>query len=92
MHLCLKSVVVLVFMMSTSVLLFPVVLGAWTTADLRPRNYNPLRRPQASGDPVIVNVNIDLVSLLAVNEFEQVSLPKTIFVSYFTSLLTVFSC
>ena len=60
-------------MMSTSVLFFPMALGAWTTADLRPINYNPLRRPDASGDAVVVNVNIDLVSLLAVNEFEQVS-------------------
>lgn len=75
---CINSVLVVV-MMSTSVLLFPVVLGAWTTSDLRPRNYNPLRRPDAAGEPVTVNVNIDLVSLLAVNEFEQVSRADKLF-------------
>jgi len=58
-----------------SILWFPAVSSAWTTADSRPLNYNSLRRPQATDDePVTINVNIDLVSLLAVNEYEQVRL------------------
>ena len=47
--------------------------GYWTSTDLRPNNYNNMRPPKVNGsEPVDVKVSVEVISLLAVNEFEQV--------------------
>lgn len=54
--------------------LFPLsVSSVWTTADLTPKNYNPLRLPKVENDkPVQVKVTVIVISLLKVDEAEQV--------------------
>lgn len=49
--------------------------AAWTTADLTPKNYNPLRLPKVDDQPVTVWITLDVMSLLAVDEAEQVQSP-----------------
>lgn len=45
----------------------------WTTADLRPKNYNNLRPPKSNETGVVdVKVSVEIISILSVNEFEQV--------------------
>lgn len=49
------------------------VSAVWTTSDLTPKNYNPLRLPKVENDkPVVVKVTVIVISLLKVDEAEQV--------------------
>lgn len=46
----------------------------WLTADIRPKNYNNLRPPKYNGtDAVDVKLSVEIISILSVNEFEQVN-------------------
>lgn len=46
--------------------------GAWTTADLTPKNYNPSRVPQRNeSEPLEVRLFLKVLSILQVSEVEQ---------------------
>lgn len=54
--------------------------SSFLNVDIRPAGYNPLRRPtDANNTPTVVFTNIEIYSLLAVDEFEQVSFTTAVF-------------
>ena len=62
----------IITIVSISISFFCLSEGAWTTADLTSKNYNPSRAPQRNeSEPLEVRLFLKVLSILQVSEVEQ---------------------